>query len=741
MHLNNRLSGLSKAIDPVLLSYSQIFFSSQKWLGALLLTITFLQPQTGLFGLAAAALSIWLGRWWGLNRSTIQTGYYSYNAMLVGLGIGSLYHYTHLLWFILVVMVALTLLTTAALSTWWGVKQIPVFSVPFVLSIWVLMLTKSQFGVLAPASIQEEYILPGFHWLSKQLDLALANVAQGEWIKVFLKSLSAIFFIFDPLIGLMLFVGLFVASRINAMLAVMGFSVAAVFTYVSGASFEMMATGFLGFNFIMYAIAFGGFYVYPTARSLLNTCLLLMLVTLLSFAFNYFTNYYFQLPALSMPFSLAGIATVLTFQSRIGPSEIQLIPYPGATPETQMYGRENARVRFANKRSTAIYLPVIGEWRVSQAHNGKHTHKDHWQYAFDFDLTNENGFTYYSPGAVASDYLCYGMPVIAPAAGYVCEVHNYVPDNEIKTVNINNNWGNTVIIKHEEGLFSKLSHLQYQSIKVNVGDYVFAGSVIGNCGNSGRSPEPHLHFQMQSIPVVGAYTLKYPIANFLKRHPDGRITFHQNEFPNEGDLVKNVLPSDLLCKTFALAPYQQLTFDIQRDGLSLKKKAVFVVGINAWNKSYLYEAVSNSYLFYQNDGITFECYDFIGKKNSLLFDFYLCFQKILMTNAPHIPVHEQIMPTLVMNPLLLSVQDMLLPFVMFCKGRYTSILTKLNKPHAPSEATILTTVERTIGRFRTLMQKSEICIIDQSISTIYITKKNRVYAWNRTLASADWANS
>ena len=56
--------------------------------------------------------------------------------------------------------------------------------------------------------------------------------------------------------------------------------------------------------------------------------------------------------------------------------------------------------------------------------------------------------------------------------------------------------GNHVTIRTDEGTFATLAHLQRGSIAVKRGDYVKAGTKIGNCGNSGNSSEPHVHAQL-----------------------------------------------------------------------------------------------------------------------------------------------------------------------------------------------------------------------------------------------------
>lgn len=60
--------------------------------------------------------------------------------------------------------------------------------------------------------------------------------------------------------------------------------------------------------------------------------------------------------------------------------------------------------------------------------------------------------------------------------------------------------GNHVTIEHADGEYSVLAHLQEGSTTVAEGDSVAAGDVIGKCGNSGHSTEPHLHYQLQDGP-------------------------------------------------------------------------------------------------------------------------------------------------------------------------------------------------------------------------------------------------
>jgi len=60
--------------------------------------------------------------------------------------------------------------------------------------------------------------------------------------------------------------------------------------------------------------------------------------------------------------------------------------------------------------------------------------------------------------------------------------------------------GNHVVIRHAEGEYALYAHLIGGSVTVAPGDVVEAGQVIGRCGHSGHSSEPHLHFHVQDSP-------------------------------------------------------------------------------------------------------------------------------------------------------------------------------------------------------------------------------------------------
>jgi murein DD-endopeptidase MepM/ murein hydrolase activator NlpD len=76
---------------------------------------------------------------------------------------------------------------------------------------------------------------------------------------------------------------------------------------------------------------------------------------------------------------------------------------------------------------------------------------------------------------------------------------NGVKDNTPGEMNPTYALGNSVIIMTDKKEFLVFAHFKQNSIAVHQGQKVKQGQMLGLCGNSGNSSEPHLHFHIQNI--------------------------------------------------------------------------------------------------------------------------------------------------------------------------------------------------------------------------------------------------
>jgi hypothetical protein len=185
-------------------------------------------------------------------------------------------------------------------------------------------------------------------------------------------------------------------------------------------------------------------------------------------------------------------------------------------------------------------LPFSGTWYVAAEHGYLDLHKRFLAeaYAYDFVQIGPNGKSYQRDGRNNADYYAYGKKVLAAKEGTVVSVRRDLPENiPGEPPNTDAPGGNVVVIDHGNNQFGYYAHLKPLSIPVKPGARVKAGDVIGEVGNSGDSPEPHLHFHVMNnadpamadgIPLVfenwkaQAYG-RYPVARQLGILPRGEF--------------------------------------------------------------------------------------------------------------------------------------------------------------------------------------------------------------------------
>jgi urea transporter len=656
-------------LPAVLNSYSVIFFFNNKLLACVLMLVTFFNFFAGFCGLIAVLITVTIAFSMDLDRFQLKKGLFSFNALLLGIGMGTFFDPSLVFFSLLALASLLTLILTVTLGGWLNKYYLPVLSIPFVFTFWFIVLPSAQFENLGLTQrniywMNEMYAVGGNQLLN--FFQSIDTLPVHNMVDIYLRAMSSIFFQSNLIAGLLIAICLLICSRIAFSLSVVGFLSAYIFAQFSGSATASITYYNIGANYIMVALAVGGFFTIPSRYSYLWSIFLVPLTTLILLFFTKLFGY-IQLPVFSLPFSVVVILFVYFLQFRTKSTKLILTPYQYYSPEINLHTfNNNNKDRHHHFWYFPLYLPFWGEWTISQAHNGAHTHKGEWGKAFDFMLSDDTQKSYMRDGHVCEDYYCYNKPILAPADGFVEDIFDNIDDNEIGKVNTTNNWGNTIIIRHVTGLYTQMSHLRKGSFKVAKGDYVKRGDLVASCGNSGRSPEPHLHFQVQTSPVLGSKTIDYPFAYYYQNYPEG-IKLNQFSKPNEGDLVSGVIDNSLLKNAFEMLPNSNFSFKyINKKGIKTTEQ--WEAQTDAYNYKYLYCKETESSAYYVNDGLMFYFTAFYGDKKSLLYYFYLTAYKVFLGNAVNIEIKD-VMPLNVIRNRKLGIwfHDFVAPFYNYVR--------------------------------------------------------------------------
>ncbi|MFO0577042.1 MAG: urea transporter [Polyangia bacterium] len=595
------LGPAAQAARALLRCYAAVLFSRSPLCGGLLLLATATVPGAllgGLFGVGAGLLT---ARLFGLDRDALGDGSYGISPLLLGLGVSQTLGLSAGPLCILAVLAAVCVLLTAALRAGLSSKNLPTLSVPFLIVYYLWLGAAPLLGLQFSALPQDG---------ATRLPAVLAEVLRSIGSLLFLPRVDA---------GALFLLALLVHSRIATLLAGFGALTVLALPRLLPALQGSEVLPVLMFNAVYTAIAIGGVWFVPSPASIALAELAVLLCALVGLG-GLGLLQRIGLPILFLPFNVTVLTLLLAARQRAwdrGPKSIDFTP---GTPEENLAYFRTRLLRFRWLYPTRFRLPVRGAWVCTQGTDGALSHKGRWRHAFDFEVRGSDGRLFADAGSALKDYYCYRLPVLASAAGVVAKVEASVPDNESGVMNLEQNWGNYVILQHAPGLYSMVAHLLRGSIKVAEGQSVHAGQLLGLCGSSGRSARPHVHFQLQSgsrptddtLPcrftdaVVAGAAATTEVAEARRLGPDDVERVVPDLFPAEGQVVRNLEPDEELAGFFRFSYRTILPYRIGPDAAPLESD------IDVSGQQLLRDTAHNAHLYYSLSDGFFTLYDAAG---------------------------------------------------------------------------------------------------------------------------------
>ncbi len=717
------------SLKGIIRSYSQVFFSDNITFGLILMVVSFIDVYAGAAGLIAVITTYLTGHLLGYDRNQVAVGTYGFNSFLVGISIGIWFQPGVLLFVIIILSSILTLLFSVAVRGVLIKYGLPFLSVPFLLGAWIMMLATRELSFLGISergifTLNELYVIGG----DRMVDLYewWNRIEFARPVKIYLQSLGAIIFQYNTFAGLLIAIGLLISSRIAFSLSIIGFFTAYYFYQFSGAEISDLNYSYIGFNYILTSVAIGGFFLIPSSRSYIWSVILIPIVALITISTSSVLNIV-MLPVYALPFNVVVILFLYAVKFRVrdlpGLSEVV---FQQNTPEKNLYAWANDRSRFRHE-IIPVKFPFFGTWAVSQGHSGELTHRGEWKHAWDFIIKDKDGNQFKGKGDFPEDYYCYGKPVTASADGIVESVTDDIPDNIIGDANLKENWGNTVVIRHNEYLYSSVSHLKPGSITIKKGERVRAGDFIGKCGNSGRSPFPHLHFQMQSSPFIGSPTISYRISNYIK-HQDKKFELISYGIPSEDDLISNVETNNLLRSAFRFIPGRDIVWE-PSDGSG--GKVTWEVQTSTYNYQYIKCLRTGAVAWFKFDDSMFWFTHYTGSKSTLLYLFFLAAYKVPLGYYDGLHISDKLPVNSVFRGPLLWLQDFTAPFYLFLRSEFRLEVPGSAGALEPQEIKLESSVVKNWSGKRSSDKEFEIIVDDGGLSKFSISDGKDVKEYQR----------
>jgi len=594
-------------LKAILNSYSEIFFMQGPISGLILLAIGFLNPNTAISGLISVVVAYGFAHFVGFKYEFLKSGFYTYNPLLVGLAIGHLFQISELSILFLALASILTFLLTAMLANlFYLYLGLQILSIPFVIVSSMVYLAAGRFPNLFVNDLYQPIFYQDFIFLP-------------DYVNAFFKAVGSIVFMPNALSGLLICSVVLLRSRLLLLLAILGFGVGTSIHGLFVGSIQQASVDISSFNYILIAVALGGIFNLPAIKSYLIAIIAVALSTILISAVNAFWAQY-GIPVFTLPFTIITLSFAYI---------LQLVGYPNrpvlfkATPEETLDYHLSNKDRFPTEGFN-INLPFSGSWTVWQGFDGKWTHQGIWRYAYDFVVMDSQNKSYANEGARLEDYYCYRQPVLSPVRGRVVRVVNYLPDNPIGSVDSINNWGNMLMIQDERGVYVELSHFAKDSIAVFEGGWVEPGSFLGLCGNSGYSPQPHIHVQVQASEVIGSATMPFSFAQYVEGSQ-----YHSHGLPYEGKTINSALSVPYYDQLSTFLLDETLRYDVFIEG-KLSKTIDIRVAM----------AVDSTFYFYRGDSKLY-----FGKLHGSFFVYHMDgkdpYLRMIYLSLASLPMHYE----------------------------------------------------------------------------------------------------
>lgn len=282
------------AVRIILKNIAQVLLLNNAWTGLFILLGLFVGNwKVGIMTLAASVIALLLAKRTNYSNEEIKTGLAGFNPVLTAIALTLFLvpeWYSILIAFIAIVI---TMPIGSAFREFFKPFGVPMLTMPYVFVSWVILLMSFQFKfVNADVNILPDTV--------QEIQFSGHSI---HFINAFLSGFSEIFLLKSIMAGLLILIGIFIASRKAGVFAIVANLIGFTAVLVLGANHDQINDGLFGYNVILTVLALGVAFRTRIQRYISIVLGILLTVVLHAGMTTLLTP--FGLPVFTLPFIIA----------------------------------------------------------------------------------------------------------------------------------------------------------------------------------------------------------------------------------------------------------------------------------------------------------------------------------------------------------------------------------------------------------------------------------------------------
>lgn len=282
------------AVRIILKNIAQVLLLDNAWTGLFILLGLFVGNwKVGIMALAASVIALLLAKRTNYSQEEINTGLAGFNPVLTAIALTLFLvpeWYSILIAFIAIVI---TMPIGSAFREFFKPFGVPMLTMPYVFVSWVILLMSFQFKFVNA----DVNILPD---IVQEIQFSGHSI---HFINAFLSGFSEIFLLKSIMAGLLILIGIFIASRKAGLFAIVANLIGFTAVLVLGANHDQINDGLFGYNVILTVLALGVAFRTRIQRYVSIVLGILLTVVLHAGMTTLLTP--FGLPVFTLPFIIA----------------------------------------------------------------------------------------------------------------------------------------------------------------------------------------------------------------------------------------------------------------------------------------------------------------------------------------------------------------------------------------------------------------------------------------------------